>query len=486
MKTSLHQATAISNSSQKASRFALSAVPIGSICALAGIGFLLVLAIILTIIPHKALISAADKDIEVNLTVNPVLSAAIVDFTNPATGISSVSMAVIPNTNGAFTYGQARLLASSNSSTGFSIYLSDQDNNTAMVHATNSTATIPTLTSTTTQSSFPVNRWGHCFNCSDPANSATTFYPVPPASSTAYDQMDAATQATYRLYTTDTVANLSFPLAFAAKVNLATTAGSYSDDIVYTLVANSAPASGPTFFPDGLTTMQNLTPEICASVTTPDKAAATIVTTKATYTDASTQVPQVTLTDTRDNKTYQVRKLADGECWMAQNLQLAAGVALDSSNTDNPADGFSMTASSSWGYATTTPYLNTTGSASNGYWYNWSAATANTGNNLADGDAPGSICPKNWGLPTWTQFGTLKDTYGSTGPALSARPVSMPYAGLWYNTSSLYVGQNGEYWSSTIFDGANHNSRNLDFDNGHANAYIYYQFCGYSVRCLIK
>jgi uncharacterized protein (TIGR02145 family) len=40
------------------------------------------------------------------------------------------------------------------------------------------------------------------------------------------------------------------------------------------------------------------------------------------------------LTDNRDDQNYRVRKMEDGRCWMIDNLKLAGGVALDSTNTD--------------------------------------------------------------------------------------------------------------------------------------------------------
>ena len=47
------------------------------------------------------------------------------------------------------------------------------------------------------------------------------------------------------------------------------------------------------------------------------------------------------LTDTRDNQTYAVAKLADGKCWTIENLRLVPSSAtITSSNTHNPTDNF--------------------------------------------------------------------------------------------------------------------------------------------------
>ena len=71
-----------------------------------------------------------------------------------------------------------------------------------------------------------------------------------------------------------------------------------------------------------ISTMQEMTPEICSGTTTPS---------------SNYGAPSAKLTDTRDGKTYWVSKLADGKCWMTQNLSLGdaeAGYTLTPSNTD--------------------------------------------------------------------------------------------------------------------------------------------------------
>ena len=132
-----------------------------------------------------------------------------------------------------------------------------------------------------------------------------------------------------------------------------------------------------------------------------------------TYT-GSNEEAVITLTDTRgDNQEYQVAKLADGNCWMLNNLKLGSTtstITLTPSDT-NIASNFTL------------PQLTTTGTAdydnpgaygpipgdtgagqtNYGYLYNWSAATAGesrTSHTETDGDAPYSICPSGWRLPT--------------------------------------------------------------------------------------
>ncbi|MBQ3309458.1 hypothetical protein IJG78_02145, partial [Candidatus Saccharibacteria bacterium] len=83
-----------------------------------------------------------------------------------------------------------------------------------------------------------------------------------------------------------------------------------------------------------ITYMQDMTPEVCATATTPSIDAAQADTTGAHAGDAS-YVPQHTLSDIRDGETYRIRKLADGNCWMTENLRLvfAAGDVLTPADT---------------------------------------------------------------------------------------------------------------------------------------------------------
>ena len=157
-----------------------------------------------------------------------------------------------------------------------------------------------------------------------------------------------------------------------------------------------------------------------------------------------TSVPEKTLTDTRDGNTYKIRKLADGNCWMVENLRLtwAAGDEIETANGEiwEPQKSTIMgndtdtNVGTAWGYNDTShdsempSGLDENGkknwrvsyydrsykygtktlvdldgnSQAVGVYYNWKAATAGTGVwEMADGqNATDSICPKGWQLPT--------------------------------------------------------------------------------------
>ena len=185
----------------------------------------------------------------------------------------------------------------------------------------------------------------------------------------------------------------------------------------------------------------------------------------------------IALKDQRDNNVYTVARLADGKCWMTENLRLEAentvgnnqydssvtnqslsqnygGVftGLDTSENANFTDTTTATPNNLYnstnitgsypGYrfprynnnntnTSLTASYNGTGSStyyswySYGNYYTWAAAMANTtyyssysGTSGSDA-ADTSLCPTNWHLPssgtTTQEFGTLSQRYGGTG-----------------------------------------------------------------------
>ena len=167
--------------------------------------------------------------------------------------------------------------------------------------------------------------------------------------------------------------------------------------------------------------------------------------------------------DIRDNKVYWIAKLADGHCWMTQNLDLdlSQEVALTSETSDiNPStyntdiytettgyskDNITGTVSwlperstiaydkldgSTWSDDKFHPFsydslnlsdgsqiypdtnvMNSHGAAGN--YYNWTAVLASNDSTNAIINSTNSICPKGWSLPNATnkEFGNLLATY---------------------------------------------------------------------------
>lgn len=141
--------------------------------------------------------------------------------------------------------------------------------------------------------------------------------------------------------------------------------------------------------------MQSMTSNQCSALTT--------------FT-GSNEEAVMTLTDSRGGteRTYRVAKLADGNCWMLDNLKLGStsgAITITPSDSD-VVSNFDLPPIQGAGAATdfNNPYVygpvtgdSGEGATNYGYLYNWTAATAGAG--LAD-NAPYSICPARWRLPT--------------------------------------------------------------------------------------
>ena len=101
-----------------------------------------------------------------------------------------------------------------------------------------------------------------------------------------------------------------------------------------------------------------------------------------------------------------------------------------------------------------------------GYYYNWYTATGSSGTgSMKSGDAPSSICPKGWRLPTSegskSLYNLFANGYGlellteTAGTALRANPLNFVLSGGYsYITSAMaHTGEtgNGFYWMSTAY-----------------------------------
>ena len=246
------------------------------------------------------------------------------------------------------------------------------------------------------------------------------------------------------------------------------------------------------------------------------------------------------LTDTRDNNTYAVAKLVDGNCWMMENLRLSnvnsnnQTITFSSTNTNNPASGFAMSASqnpTSTAWCTTDdsacddqPMLftgNTANPASNitamddtvpvysyGNYYNWYSATAGQGtySNSSGAAVDGDICPAGWHLPygwngSGTNGGNTKGGFYYLGSALGATASNATSSNIWrsYPQNFVYSGcvsgsatsnrsLNGYYLSSTATSNSS-NANNLLFSNSIFRPGTYYNTrknIGQAVRCVIN
>ena len=233
-----------------------------------------------------------------------------------------------------------------------------------------------------------------------------------------------------------------------------------------------------------ISNMQQMNPNICKANTTPNRTATQLDTDGSHHGDPN-YVPTITLTDTRDNNTYTVSKLADGKCWMTQNLRIIDKTitSADSNVTAN----YTIPASSISGFSsnnTSNAYIDNT----YGGYYSWYTTTAGTGTqalSIQGQNATASICPKGWRLPTGGnsgEFQTLYNNYNSLS-ALRSNPANFTLSGFVYSSSRYYQGSLGYYWSSTV-DSSNYaydlylNTSGVNPANGSNKG------DGFSVRCI--
>lgn len=428
---------------------------------------------------------------------------------------------VTPTPDGATTTATADLTVTTTNSASYSLYLysSDGDNSLRPKISANTSSIIATAGGVgLTLSSLEPNTWGYNLGTTAPTDN-TTYSAVPTDNSTPIQTKD----------TSDTnSANDTYALSFGAKVDTSISSGAYSNTLTIAVVAepafvtiafdgngadggsmaslqmlpgtqqtlpsNTFTRSGYVF--NGWNTSSNGSGTSYTdgvSYTVPAGSAGQTITLYAQWhasrlddisymQDMTSEIcsdapinDTVRLIDRRDGKYYWVAKLADGNCWMTQNLDLD----LSTRQTLTPADsdvinnwtpnrstvnsasvGDSFppeTEQYSWDFG---PYVLSTpnaliscgGSPENfsecsssagfidvsymepmtqisddgtiisnntydshyhiGNHYMWNAATAGTGGELIGRvDAESSICPKGWHLPSSRYSGSRGDFY---------------------------------------------------------------------------
>jgi uncharacterized protein (TIGR02145 family) len=357
-----------------------------------------------------------------------------------------------------------------------------------------------------------LNTWG--YNAIEGETAGTIFSKVP-----INNRGDVIASNNFTNIKTD---NKTFTLSFAAHIGNDKPADTYENEITLSVISSPLEITGLT----SLANMQDMTSDVCM---------------------ASEVGDSIQLKDTRDGKYYWVTKLADGKCWMTQNLDLdlLTSKTLTTADSDVPAAGYrpaydtATTASSStiladntgqrsWGlgnYRITNPNTSSDcgskkGSAADcpsqftayttpttqngdvnahyilGNHYQWNTATAGTGGTITSGQASGSICPKGWRLPTSNSGGELETLVNKLGGTSTTNDITQaPFYGVrggYVNQDTSYLfssaGDYGLYWSSTPYSSNPNNAYRLDF---HGIRYVYPfssggRSDGFSVRCIAR
>ena len=392
-------------------------------------------AMIFPTLPQSA--QAEEAGSKVSLSVAPVISLSLQD---------TVAVDVTPTQDGTFRSNTATLSISTNNETGYSLYMATSNGKNTLTSQNPSISNVISAVNGgedgVVSAKFGNNTWG--YNLSQEAVSDTTTYKAVPAATgdTALITTESPTEA-------DT-----YNLTFGTKVDTSLPSGTYSNDVVVSVVAN--PEYVPTI--SAMTNMQDITAEICA---------------------ASANGETATLIDARDGSDYTVAKI-NGNCWMTQNLRLSSTTESGDSRVLTSADSNvtrnwtfpnnSLTSGDSYTEARSTISSNT----SYGGYYNYCAASAGTNCQTSSAfNTTYDICPKGWRLPTYNEQKGIRSYVSAFSPVYSGG----------YDSGSLGgTGSRGYWWSAT----ANTSFRQyyLYYDGGSLGASNGVKGDGLSVRCI--
>ena len=156
-------------------------------------------------------------------TVTPVVSVySLLELTSDST---ENTITITPTTDGTFRTTTVNLTATTNNISGYSVLMSTTSDFTALMHTEDYTYYIPTIKQNYTSSTFPTNSWGYSMD------------------GTNYKPITALGRATTIRETTSATSDYTdtFPVTFGAKADMGQAAGTYTSEVVFTLVANYAP-----------------------------------------------------------------------------------------------------------------------------------------------------------------------------------------------------------------------------------------------------
>ena len=388
-------------------------------------------AMVFPTLPQSA--QAEEAESKVSLSVAPVISLSLQD---------TVAVEVTPTQDGTFSSNTAALSISTNNETGYSLYMATSNGKNTLTSQnpgiSNVISAVNGGDNGVTSADFTNNTWG--YNLSQDSVSDTT----------AYKAVPTATGDTAIITTSSPTEADTYNLTFGTKVDTSLPSGTYSNDVVVSVVAN--PEYVPTI--SAMTNMQDVTAEICA---------------------ASAEGETATLIDTRDGSDYTVAKI-NGNCWMTQNLRLSGGRDLTSADS-NVTQDWSLPTTQLAGNSRsfTEPQTTISSNTSYGGYYNYCAASAGTVCTQAQMDATQDICPKGWRLPTPSEMDGISRSYVSA--------FSPVYSG-YYNDGPLFsTGSGGYWWSATADSSTNQYYLRYSGDSLYISS-EFYKYYGYSVRCI--
>ncbi len=211
-----------------------------------------------------------------------------------------------PTPQGTFVSQSTPLQVQISRSSGYGVYINGNSTELTGTTAENDNK-LTGVGLNLTPDEFPKNTWGYNITEGKDVDPNTVRYSSMPTTRTRVLSKSSASD------TEELTGTIDYTLSFGAKVANSLTADTYSGQVTVSVIANPLKVVGGF---DTISTMQEMTAEVCA---------------------AERQHGAKQLTDTRDGKKYWVTKMADGNCWMSQNLALdltPAGLTTEKSNVD--------------------------------------------------------------------------------------------------------------------------------------------------------
>ncbi len=484
----------------------------------------------------------------------------------------TVKLNIAPTrTTGTFAKSEnVGISASTNNQTGYTLAIAASDSSD-YDKLKNGNNYLTSVSEATTEEAFKSlsgtaynNKWGYLpsrFN----SEANTDFLPAPPSTGDILDVTDSA----------NSTAN-EYTLAIGARIDSTTKIGSYTNTYNVILVANAIPytityddnvvSNMPT---DVDSTSMSSTVNIASNV--PTRAGytflgwCTVIPTNVSGTDTCVGGTQyspsqawtldgsttnnlhlyamwkeptylqnldaskctttaITAIDARDGEEYKIQRLADGKCWMLDNLRLdltnstilnglttsnthVNAASLTSLKSGNRSAGAQYASSGfvTWAQGDTNnvynqakanaDYKDTTttsygsGSGKIGVYYNYCAASAGSycyDSGSSTGNASYDLCPAGWRMPTGSSSGEFQALYTAYSSNVTnfKNALSTPLSGYFGNGSAGGQGSYGGFWSSTYYDGYNMYFLVVD------SSYVYPAYndtrnYGNSLRCLL-
>ena len=425
------------------------------------------------------------SEVGISFTFNPTLSIALsssdltISNLTPGTTSDSNSINVNVATNSAYGYTLSAAITGSNSNL-------THTNETNIFSSITANANLPSLDTD--------NSWGYSYK--------NNLAPTP----TWSNYSGLSTDASKVLFNTDSNTNSSIDFKIGAKASNAQASGTYTNTINFIVVSKPMPKTIEDIA--YMQTFGELVPTDLQSVK-----------------NSMIKNTTYTLKDARDEQEYIIAKLEDGKIWMTKNLNLAGGTEITSKFSDVPAN-YTLPTTNGFQEGNKLPESSQTGFGNNSIaniynsenntnncrytpgcysYYTWVAATAGSGTSISvdNADAPYSICPKGWRLPTIrstiagnSDFYQLAVAYGMNSEASSQSTVNF-YNNAGPNTTanfllanfyyinSFYGGGNGNCWSSTSYDSANAHNFNYNPSSVNSAGKLNRKY-GLPVRCLAK